>query len=481
MEEQLYEMLLNYGKSDYYPCHMPGHKRNSKELPQQDIFSMDITEIDGFDNLHHPTGIIKLEEERAARMYGAEHTFFLVNGSTAGNLSAISACVKRGGKLLVARNCHKSVYHAIYLNELQVEYIYPQILGEYGLVGCIRPEEIQKALEREPEIEAVMITSPTYDGMISDVAEIARVVHRFDIPLIVDEAHGAHFGLDDTCPRNALQQGADVVIHSLHKTLPCLTQTALLHVQGQRVSYEQIARYQSIYQSTSPSYILLSSMTRGLSYVREQGKEAFLRLWENLDWFYAKVKGCKKLKVMDERTVLEQGVFAFDRSKIIITTVGADCNGEQLSDLLRERFHIEMEMSAPTYAQAIMSIMDTREGFERLAEAILVLDKELEPSGITKKTEYSQIYSNENKPEIASSIYQSQNAKRIKVNLEEAVGKISADYIYFYPPGIPLITPGEIITEKSKQVWKSCHDTFTNIYGIDSDGNVYITTMDENR
>lgn len=226
----IFDKLKNYSDSDYYAFHMPGHKRNLDLMDGTSPYRIDITEIDGFDDLHHAEGILKEAQERAAEVYHADETHFLVNGSTVGILSAILGTTEKGDSILVARNCHKSVYHAIYLNELDPVYLYPKFDTELGLSTEIDAEDVQKALEEHPKIRAVMIVSPTYDGVVSDIEKIAEIVHEAGCLLIVDEAHGAHFGFDPYFPESANMYGADLVINSLHKTLPALTQTALLHV-----------------------------------------------------------------------------------------------------------------------------------------------------------------------------------------------------------------------------------------------------------
>ena len=196
----LEEKLRELAQSNRYPFHMPGHKRM---LDGTNPYAIDITEIEDFDNLHHAEGIIKDAEDAAAKMYGAKKAYYLVNGSTCGILAAISASVKRGGKILVARNCHKSVYHAIFLRQLSPEYVYPENT-HYGIQGQILVKAIEKKLAECPDIQAVVLTSPTYDGLVSDVKSIAEVVHRRNITLIVDEAHGAHFGFHEAFPENAV-------------------------------------------------------------------------------------------------------------------------------------------------------------------------------------------------------------------------------------------------------------------------------------
>ena len=249
----IYERLEEYGNSDYYGFHMPGHKRNM-DIPGHVAASrIDITEIDGFDDLHHAEGALKEAQERAASLYGSESSHFLVNGSTAGILSSIFGLTNKGDKILVARNCHKSVYHAIYMNELRPVYVWPGFDEETQLSTQISPEDVREALDREPQIRAVVVVSPTYDGVVSDVAGIAAAAHEKGVPLIVDEAHGAHFGFHPYFPENSNRKGADIVIHSVHKTLPALTQSALLHMNGSRASRERVEMYLHMLQSSSPS------------------------------------------------------------------------------------------------------------------------------------------------------------------------------------------------------------------------------------
>ena len=238
--ERLYDKLKAYSESDFYAFHMPGHKRNKALLGIELPYDLDITEIDGFDDLHHADGILKEEQERAARVFGAEESHFLVNGSTAGILSAVMGCTHRGDKILVARHCHKSIYHAIYMNGLVPRYVYPEFDISMHMNGEISKEDVAKALAAEPDIKAVVIVSPNYDGVVSDVKGIAEVAHSYRIPLIVDEAHGPHFGFHPAFPGRANDLGADVVINSLHKTLPSLTQTAILHINGKLANRRSI-------------------------------------------------------------------------------------------------------------------------------------------------------------------------------------------------------------------------------------------------
>ena len=271
----IYEKLSAYSQSDYYGFHMPGHKRHLVEEMPDLPYHLDITEIEGFDDLHHAQDLLLEAQERAADLYGAEETHYLINGSTAGILSAIAGVTRKGDTILVARNCHKSVYHAIYMNELNPVYLYPGFDSDLQLNTTISAEDVRRALEEHPTICAVVIVSPTYDGVVSDVEAVAEAAHERGIPLIVDEAHGAHFGFHPYFPENANAKGVDIVIHSLHKTLPAPTQTALIHLNGSLVDRTRVKNYLHMLQTSSPSYLLMAGIDGCVELLREKGAGLF--------------------------------------------------------------------------------------------------------------------------------------------------------------------------------------------------------------
>ena len=256
MKRNLFEELKTYGESDFYPFHMPGHKRNPDSGFLPEMYKIDITEIDGFDNLHH----------------------------------AEAALSDRGKKLIMARNCHKAVYHGAFLNQLETEYIYPKMIEEFGISDGITAQQvedkIQEIILREgisdeqagKLIAGIVVTSPTYDGILSDVNSIVKIAHNYGIPVIVDQAHGAHFGFHSAFPENAVSDGADLVIHSTHKTLPAPTQTALLHYNSLLVSLETVKKYLRIYQSSSPSYVLMAGIDSCMDFVKREGQERLEQL-----------------------------------------------------------------------------------------------------------------------------------------------------------------------------------------------------------
>ena len=473
----LLERLTEYAGSDAYPFHMPGHKR--REIPDgipggfPDPYGIDITEIDGFDNLHHAEGILKDAMETAAAIYGADRSWYLVNGSTCGILSAVFATTENGGKILTARNCHKAVYHAICLNRLEAEYLYPEEITEFGINGGIRAEDVRKALEKDAmrcagnsgnvrgkitKIQAVLITSPTYEGVVSDIRAIADAAHEYGIPLIVDEAHGAHLEYADQChsfPKSALEYGADIVIQSLHKTLPCFTQTAILHVKGKLVDQDRISRYLSMFQTSSPSYLFMAGMERCIRYMDGDGRNEMVRYEKRLEHFMERMEGLQVLEVLDREICGKyRTVAGWDPSKIVVSTMRAeDFHGEELAETLRRKYHLEMEMTAPEYVIAMTSLMDTEEGFERLGTALLEIDGALRrrtESGRKEKAASETPEGLESKlshPVRRTLICEAMDADTERTALQDTVGKVSAEFVYLYPPGIPIIAPGEVFTD----------------------------------
>lgn len=473
----LLERLTEYAGSDAYPFHMPGHKR--REIPDgipggfPDPYGIDITEIDGFDNLHHAEGILKDAMETVAAIYGADRSWYLVNGSTCGILSAVFAATENGGKILTARNCHKAVYHAICLNRLEAEYLYPEEITEFRINGGIRAEDVRKALEKDAmrcagnsgdvrgkitKIQAVLITSPTYEGVVSDIRAITDAAHEYGIPLIVDEAHGAHLEYADQChsfPKSALEYGADIVIQSLHKTLPCFTQTAILHVKGKLVDQDRISRYLSMFQTSSPSYLFMAGMERCIRYMDGDGRNEMIRYEKRLERFMERMEGLQVLEVLDwEICGKYRTVAGWDPSKIVVSTMRAeDFHGEELAETLRRKYHLEMEMTAPEYVIAMTSLMDTEEGFERLGTALLEIDGALRrrtESGRKEKAASETPEGLESKlshPVRRMLICEAMDADTERTAFQDTVGKVSAEFVYLYPPGIPIIAPGEVFTD----------------------------------
>ena len=442
--ERLYRALEIYSQEDYYPFHMPGHKRNPDTVNTDLPFDRDITEIDGFDNLHHPEGILKKAQETAASVYDTKECYYSVNGSTAALLAAVSATVPRNGQILVARNCHKAVYHALYLRNLIPTYVYPQMDPKWWINGGISSDKVERALAENPEIKAVLLTSPTYDGVVSDIEKIAEIVHRYEIPLIVDEAHGAHFHFSNYFPTSAAELGADLVIQSFHKTLPSMTQTAVLHNCSDRVDSRLIRRFMGIYQTSSPSYILMASIDACMDKMEQDGSRMFGEFTERLENARRRLMKCEHIRLVRPEMLDSTSVYDYDRSKLLFATDGTSVNGKQLHDRLRNEFHIEMEMEAEKYVLGIAAVGDTEEGLNRLCDAIEQIDRQTE--WVDKEGKEEKECCSYAKMKQLLTIAQAMDAPQKRFPLEESIGKVSGEFAYLYPPGIPIIVPGEQIT-----------------------------------
>lgn len=460
--EHLYDKLKEYGESDIYPYHMPGHKRRVSGWMPQDLMKLDITEIDGFDNLHDAHAILDELQKRAARIYGAEESFYLVGGSTCGILSAVSAALPQGGHILIARNCHKSVYHSIYLKKLTVSYLYPEVLEEYDICEAVSPEKVRLALEKEPDIGAVLLVSPTYEGRIADIGAIARIVHGKGIPLIVDEAHGAHLGFHEAFAQNSCRLGADLVIHSVHKTLPAMTQTALLHVNGTLVDRRLLRRFLHIYQTSSPSYVLMASIDNALRLMEADGKElmaVFADRWERM---LNRLKGCHCLEFLPQESGRQ------DIGKLVISVRKIDLSGQQLYDMLLQEYHLQLEMAAGSYALAMFTVADEEEGFERMSDALLEIDKRF---GQKSGNQVERIV----KPAAASllpamPLAQAWDIPTQACPLGQCAGRVAGEFINLYPPGIPSAVPGEILTEEWAQQIRGYLEMGLCVQGIQETG-----------
>lgn len=417
--------------------HMPGHKRNPLFSGGMFPLDIDLTEVFGTDNLHCPASIIKDAQERAAELWGARESFILVNGSTCGILSSVFALTKPGDTVLADRGSHISVFNAIELRGLKPLYLLPEYDRTTGIRAGITVREIETKLNECPDAAACIITSPTYEGAVCDVQSIARLCHGRNIPLIVDSAHGAHLGFSDAFPQSAVKCGADAVIISLHKTLPALTQTAMLHINGDCADFSRIKKYLAMFETSSPSYILMASADYCTDILLKDTGKLFSEYKQRLDAFYAKTAplGTLSLPYADGSPF-----FGFDRGKIVVSCANAGITGFELQGILRNEYRIETEMAAPAYLLAITSVCDTDEGFKRLSDALTAADKTFT---YCNKRIYAPALP------VPECIYTPSAASLLPkrfTSVTENEGKISGSSVCVYPPGVPVLLPGERIT-----------------------------------
>ena len=423
------EFVLEHAAEKPVSFHMPGHKGSGfyKRFGYVDFmnnfFDYDITEIEGADNLFQREGIIKAVSEKYARLYGVKQSFLLINGTSCGLISAILATVPKGKKIVMARNSHKSVFNALNLAGIEPIYAYPELIEDWKISGAITSFEIEEILRRNPDAEAVILPSPNYYGICSDIEEISKVVHKFGKTLIVDQAHGAHLNFFnhykiEGFPLAAERAGADIVVNSTHKTLASLTQSAVLNVCSERIDIDLLEDKLQMMESTSPSYILMGSLDINGSILEEHGEKLIKEWNEHLKYFYEQSREIDGLRVMENLEGL-------DKTKINIDMSKKGYSGRQLEKALINQYGIYAELNTGNLLMCMTGIGNVREDYCVLLKALKELSEQ--PIEVTGNIEKADIP---------------------KSKLLEAEGKVCIKAVIPYPPGIPLVCPGEIITKE---------------------------------
>jgi len=437
----LYNQLILH--SEKYPTslHVPGHKYgtifpNDAKSHFQALLKLDATELADLDDLHSPEGVILEAETLLSQLYDVEKSFFLVNGSTVGNLAMIMAALNEHDTVLVQRNCHKSVMNGIELAGAKAVFLGPDFHQDWVVSGGVSLEIVKKALDVYSNAKAVILTYPNYYGMVNELEKIIQLVHSRNIPVLVDEAHGAHFISGGGFPKSSVQLGADVVVQSAHKTLPAMTMGSFLHVNGNRVARESIEKHLNILQSSSPSYPIMASLDLARSYIGTYSKEDHQYLYEQISAFKEKLKQIDKVKVME----YDEGG---DLLKITLQTV-SQYNGFELQSAF-EREGIYTELADPYNVLLVLPLLkeDSPFPFMQIAEGI---HRSLRDVQLIKREKKVVEYA----PLITAPVLTSQEMEQFqmrKIPLLDAVGEICAEKIIPYPPGIPLLFPGELITK----------------------------------
>ena len=472
---EIFDRLDDYCRQDYVPFHMPGHKRNPdlyghpansiKEQFFTQWYMHDVTEIEGFDNLHAPEGMLQEGMKRAADLYHSEHSFYLINGSTAGVLAAISATVPQKEKLIMMRNSHKSAYHAAMLRNLNTVFLYSNTEEETGIDLSVDFETIQNAVEQNPDAKAVLVTSPTYEGISLDLKPIAQYLHNRGIALIVDAAHGAHFGMAEYLPQNAIASGADLVIHSLHKTLPAPTQTALLHLNGNLVAEQTVRDYLAIYQSSSPSYLLMAAIDHCIQMMQNLPRIQWQNYYENRRKLSERLKKLQHIRIYDAFSLHRMKVP--ELGKMVIIPKKGWMSGVELSNCLIRKYHIQPELAMPGYLLCIMSVMDRTEYYERLAIALEEIDASLEGEVTQETNDIDVIFLH---PESVMPMGEAMSYPQKRIALTDAANRITAAFVCVYPPGQPLLVPGERVTPEMLQQIEQLKRACCVLTGVDEQG-----------
>jgi len=487
MNTAILDFLLAHAKKNPVSFHMPGHKGSyifrslGFEGFLSDIPDLDITELTGADNLFQAEGIIKQVQDDYARLYGVDRSYLLINGSSGGIIASIMASVQKGRKIIMARNCHKSVFSALMMADVRPVYAYPDTLSGYGISGAVDPEEIERLCKSNDDAEAVILPSPNYYGICSDIRAIADTAHRYGKILIVDQAHGAHlkffskFAIGDM-PIPAEESGADIIIDSTHKTLASLTQSAVLHLNSDRVDPVILADKLQCIESTSPSYILMASLDVNRQIIEKHGPELFAAWASDIAYFYSQAEEIPGLSLMT-------GVTGLDRTKISLDMSAAGLSGAKLEKLLLED-DIFIEMVTGNIAMCVTGIGNRRADYDRLLGSLkrisILQGCGMPPAGHSacdahRRSNVDNVSAVDfeallKKPH---QLYDVPKSER-KIPLADAAGLICASSVIPYPPGIPLICPGEVIEQAAIDYVLSLRRRGEKVIGVSDAGDIMV-------
>lgn len=468
----LWEALLKHVRRQEGNYHVPGHKGGTffdrdAHSTFASLLAVDLTEIGELDDLHQAEGVIQQAQMLAAACFGADRTFFLVGGSTVGNLALVLATCDPGERLIVQRESHQSVWNGCMVAGVRPVYISGGV-DAWGMARPLGPDWLREAFRRYPDAKAAFITSPDYDGQVQPVHALAQVCHEFQRPLLVDEAHGAHFGFHPGVPPAALSQGADAVVQSTHKLLPAMTQASMLHMKGARLEYDRVAHWLRVLQSSSPSYPLMASLDLARRLMATEGRRRLGELLEALADFRQQINGLQAIQEMP-------APFLRDPLKLplIAGSDGEWVSGVRLARFLENR-QLWLELSDRRRVLAVFTPGNGQESITRLSEALTDLDK-LIPSLPRESMEgFSKNRMLEESVERLDVLYRKQGGA---LPLVQAVGAVSKEAVVPYPPGVPVILPGEVFTEQHVEVLTHAWQNGAKIRGLAAHSPVFVSVL----
>lgn len=470
MKNSIIDKLNEIVDIDLVSFHVPGHKmgriydRLGYTSIIEKIYKMDTTEIIGTDNLHSPQGIIKESQERASKVFKSNNTYYIVNGSTSGIQASIMASCDPGDKLIVNRDCHQSVINGCILGDINPVYINADISKDNNIINGVKVEDAIEVINNNLDAKAILLTYPTYYGITYNLKTICDYAHSKNIIVIVDEAHGAHLGLSDELPKTAIEQGADLVIQSTHKTLPAFTQASMIHTQGARINHSRLSSMLRFAQSSSPSYTLMASLELSVDIYETKGKELMKELLSNIDEFKESIKDNELINVYNE----------YDKTKIFIESKNIGLIGYELEEILRKEYNIQVELSNYYGVLLICTIGNENKDFKKLEIALKDIYKNYDAKEYTKEIEYPNII-----PKKVLSPREAFYETKKSVKIYESIGKICGEYIIPYPPGISLLSPGEIITKEVIDYILLCNEKGMNVNGIKDSNLEFIEVINE--
>ncbi len=440
----IYEALQKFKRMRVVPFDVPGHKRGrgNKELTEflgQSCMDVDVNSMKPLDNLCHPVSVIREAEDIASEAFGASHAFFMVGGTTSAVQSMIMYACKDGDKIILPRNVHRSAINSLILCNAVPVYVNPDVNNQLGIALGMSVEQVKKAIEENPDAKAVLVNNPTYYGICSDLKKITEIAHAHNMLVLVDEAHGTHFYFGDNFPITAMKAGADIASVSMHKSGGSLTQSSFL-LMGEKINSDYMRQIINLTQTTSASYLLLSSLDISRKRLALHGKEIFAKTVEMAEYARSEINSIGGYYAYSKELINGDSIFDFDISKLSIHTLPVGLAGIEVYDLLRDEYDIQIEFGDIGNILAYLSVGDRKQDIERLISALSEIRRRF---GKSKAGMLSQEYIN---PIVAETPRKAFYADKISLPLDETCGKICTEFVMCYPPGIPILAPGELIT-----------------------------------
>jgi len=476
----IFDALMEYHNRDTVPFHVPGHKRGDgmdnkfKDFVGSNILSIDVTVFKLVDSLHHPTGPIKKAMQLAADAYGSDMAFISIHGTSGAIQAMIMSVVKEGDKIIIPRNVHKSVTAGIILSGAVPVYMQPEIDKNIGIAHGVTPETVERTIKENPDAKAVLIINPTYYGVATDIKRIAEIVHSYDKILIVDEAHGPHLGFNDKLPISSMQAGADICAQSTHKIIGSMTQSSFLQVRAGRVDINRVQQVMNLLQTTSPSYPLMASLDVARMQIATKGKELLDRAIELAEYTREKINQIPGLYCFGKEILGQPGVYALDPTKITVTVRGLGLTGYEVDQILADEYHIQMELSDLYNILAVGSFGDTKEKMDKFIDAL----KDISDRYYGTREVKGEVLDIPAIPKQVLTPRQAFNAKKWSLPLHDSIGKVSGEFLLAYPPGIPIVCPGEIITQEIVDYVQALKDANLYVQGTEDPDVNFIKVVD---
>lgn len=461
----LFEALRDYAAKDMAAFHTPGHKQGRsipaefKALVGENVFRIDLTELPEVDNLHDPDGVIKEAQALAAEAYGADASFFLVNGSTTGNNVMVMTVCDPGDKIIIPRNAHKSVLGGIILSGAKPAYVRPVWDDRLCVAHCLTPEAVSAAIQEHPDAKAVLLVHPTYFGGVGDLRRIADICHAHGIPLLVDEAHGPHFHFHPELPTSAIEAGADMVVQSTHKIVSGMTQASLLHIRTDRVNVNRVRNVLQLIHSTSPSYVLMASLDVARRQLALEGRKLLSETIETAEWARAELNAIPGVYVFGRETIGPEGIFDLDVTKLTINVTGLGMTGFDALDLLNERFDVQSEMATLHNVLLLVTLGNDRRDLERVVSAFRTLSEQAAADGrLGTSSLPTGLPMPSGVPVAAMTPREAFFAETETIDFLASAGRVCAEIVAPYPPGIPILAPGEVISQGAVEYLQVVHE-----------------------